>query len=383
MNAVRVSISVAGKSREREAAEELLALADVKINGPRPWDIRVTHPCFFERVLEEGSLGLGGSYVDGWWDCPNLDQFFFRVLRAGLEKRAAKSFQAVLLAVKFRCFNLQAGRRAFHIGERHYDIGNDLFQHMLDKRMVYTCGYWRDAGTLDEAQEAKLDLVCRKLGLKPGQRLLDIGCGWGGFLKYAAEKYGVIGVGVTVSKEQVELGRALCAGLPVELRLQDYREVEGEFDHIVSLGMFEHVGAKNYRRYMEVAHGLLKDGGFFLLHTIGSPHLDNKPDPWIEKNIFPNSMVPNARQIVEAAANLFIVEDWHNFGVDYDPTLMAWFSNFCRSWPKLKSRYSETFCRMWKYYLLSSAGSFRARESQLWQIVLAKGSVLGGYKSLR
>ena len=370
------------KSNCRKAVEELLALADVRINGERPWDIRVTHSGFYERVLSNGSLGLGDSYVDGWWDCQNLDQFFYRVLRAGLEGKAAKPWQAVLMAIRARLFNLQTRKRAFQIGERHYDIGNDLFMCMLDKRMAYTCGYWKDANTLDEAQEAKLDLTCRKLGLKPGQRILDVGCGWGSLIKFAAEKYKTSCVGITVSKEQAELGNKLCSGLPIEIRLEDYREVDEKFDHIVSLGMFEHVGAKNYRKYMKVIRRSLKDGGLFLLHTIGAPNLNNERDPWIAKYIFPNSLVPNARQIVEAADGLFIVEDWHNFGSDYDRTAMAWFSNFDRNWPRLKGRYNERFYRMWKYYLLSCAGAFRARVMQLWQIVFSYG-VQGGYKAIR
>jgi cyclopropane-fatty-acyl-phospholipid synthase len=292
----------------------------------------------------------------------------------------------MLQFVKAKIMNLQSRNRAFRIGEHHYDAGNDLFQAMLDKRMTYTCAYWKDAKTLDQAQEAKLDLVCKKLGLKPGQKILDIGCGWGSFMKFAAEKYKVKCVGLTVSKEQVALGRKLCKGLPVEFRLQDYRDTNELFDHIVSLGMFEHVGEKNYREYMNVAYRCLKKDGLFLLHTIGaseSGDTSDSADPWLEKYIFPNGYVPTLSEIASAANNLFITEDFHNFGANYDPTLMAWYVNFNKNWNKLNKKYDDRFHRMWNYYLLCCAGSFRARHAQLWQIVFSKHGTVGGYKSIR
>jgi len=364
-------------------AQALLAQADVRINGDRPWDIQIKNDEVFNRVARSGSLGLGEAYMDGLWDAPALDQFFYKILAAQLEKQIKLTWPVALSALKARLLNLQSARRAFIVGEQHYDIGNDLYTAMLDKRLTYTCGYWKEATTLDAAQEAKLDLVCRKIGLKAGQRVLDIGCGWGSFAIFAAEKYGAHVVGVTVSKEQVELGQKRAAGLPVEFRLQDYREVNESFDHIVSLGMFEHVGAKNYRTYLEVAARCLRDDGLFLLHTIGSLVSSRNSDPWIEKHIFPNSMIPSAAQITAASEGLFVLEDWHNFGAYYDTTLMAWFSNFEAAWPSLRATYSERFYRMWKYYLLSCAGGFRARRLQLWQVVLSKKGVPGGYQSVR
>jgi len=273
--------------------------------------------------------------------------------------------------------------RAYRNGQAHYDIGNALYERMLYRRRTYTCGYWETAHTLDEAQEAKLDLACRKLELKAGMRVLDIGCGWGSWAKYAAENYGVEVVGITVSKAQAELGREMCAGLPVEIRLQDYREVNEKFDAIVSLGMFEHVGYKNYRRYMEIVHRCLRGDGLFLLHTIGGNRSVTSIDPWTDKYIFPNSMIPSITQIGAAIENLFVMEDWHNFSADYDHTLMAWHENFERHWDALKPDYDETFHAMWRYYLLACAGTFRARENQLWQIVFSKRGVSGGYKSVR
>ena len=254
---------------------------------------------------------------------------------------------------------------------------------MLDTRMVYTCAYWKDATDLDAAQTAKLDLVCRKIDLQPGQKILDIGCGWGSFACYAASEYGAEVVGVTVSKEQAELARKRCAGLPVEIRLQDYRDVTEQFDHIISLGMFEHVGDKNFRSYMEKVHQCLKDDGLFLLHTIGHMLTVKNGDPWINRYIFPNSQIPSVYHIGKAIDNLFVMEDWHNFGADYDRTLLVWYNNFKQHWPELKKNYDDRFYRMWRYYLLMCAGVFRARYIQLWQIVLSKNGIPGGYYSVR
>ncbi len=368
-------------NRAKNEVAKLLAIADVKINGSRPWDIQVHNENFYQRVLAEGSLGLGEAYMDGWWDCKKLDEFFFHILRAELANKI-KPLSMIFTVLKSKLFNLQRKSRAFVVGEHHYDLGNDLYRAMLDKRLTYTCGYWKNAKNLDDAQEAKLDLVCRKIGLKPGDKVLDIGCGWGSFAKYAAQKYKARVVGITVSKEQVKLGRQLCKGLPVEFRLQDYRDVNEKFDHIISLGMFEHVGPKNYRTYMKVANRCLKDDGVFLLHTIGSS-TTAASDPWMLKYIFPGGQAPSSRQIASSVEGLFTIEDWHNFGAYYDKTTMAWFHNFDKNWSKLEDKYGERFYRMWKYYLLSCAGGFRARHCELWQIVLVKKGIVGGYNSVR
>ncbi|TAK96050.1 cyclopropane fatty acyl phospholipid synthase [Patescibacteria group bacterium] len=364
-------------------AQKILDLADVKINGTRPWDIKVHDERFYNRALTEGSLGLGEAYVDGWWEAEKLDEFFDHILRSRLDEKILGDWKTMLWAIGEVIVNKQRKSKAFEVAEKHYDIGNDLYEKMLDKKKVYTCGYWKNASNLDEAQEAKLDLVCRKLNLKAGQRILDIGCGWGSFAKFAAEKYGVSVVGVTVSKEQISWGDELCKGLPVELHFKDYRDIEGKFDHIVSLGMFEHVGHKNYKTYMKIVSDHLKDDGLFLLHTIGINYSAKTADPWIEKYIFPNGRVPSAKQITSAIEKLFVMEDWHSFGADYDKTLLSWFKNFDENWEKLKPKYGDRFYRMWKYYLLVSAASFRSRRNQLWQIVLSKDGLVGGYESIR
>lgn len=365
--------------QDKEIIENLLKKAGLEIGK----DIDVRNENLYRRVVEEGSVGLGEAYMDGWWEAENLDEFFYKILKTDLQDDINNNWELFFKLVFKIIFNQQTKSRAFKIGERHYDLGNDLYKAMLDKRMVYTCGYWKNARSLNKAQEAKIELVCRKLNLKPGQKLLDIGCGWGSFIKYAAQKYGVSAVGLTVSKQQVELGRKMCAGLPVEIRFQDYRDLEGVYDRIVSLGMFEHVGYQNYRTYMEVAEKHLSPEGLFLLHTIGSNKSVRMTDPWIEKYIFPNSMVPSIKQIGAATEGLFVMEDWHNFSADYYKTLMAWFKNFDRNWDSLKSKYGKHFYRTWKYYLLSSAGAFKARKSQLWQIVFSKKGIPGGYESVR
>ncbi len=359
-------------------ARDLLSEADIDINGNREWDIQVFDDRFYKRVFAEGSLGLGESYMDKWWEVEALDQFFCKILSARIDSKL-NPYRMIWLILQSKLLNLQGVRRAFHVGKAHYDIGNDLFSLMLDKRLVYTCGYWKNATNLNQAQEDKLELVCRKIGLKKNQRILDIGCGWGSFIKFAAEKHGAKVVGITVSKEQAEFAKNNCAGLPVEIRLQDYREVDDKFDHIVSLGMFEHVGHKNYKKYMEVASRCLKEDGIFLLHTIGANTTRYTPDPWINKYIFPNGVLPSMKDISKAVEKYFILEDFHNFGADYDKTLMAWFHNFDSNWMQLSDKYGEQFYRMWKYYLLGCAGAFRARNIQLWQLVFTKNGVPGGY----
>jgi cyclopropane-fatty-acyl-phospholipid synthase len=375
---------------KREIAQKLLNPSGVVLDGPNPWDPKLHDERVIDRLLAEGPIAVGESYMDGWWDVEDMAGFTARVMDSD-SSSAVYSMQVLPLiwaVIKARVVNLQSKKRAFQVGEEHYDIGNDLYERMLDKRLTYSCGYWSSptgvAKNLDEAQEAKLDLICRKIGLKKGDRVLDIGCGWGSFAIYAAEKYGAKVVGVTVSKEQAALARERAKGLPVEIRLQDYRAIsDGPYDHVVSVGMFEHVGYKNYRTFFELARKLLKEDGLFLLHTIGAKETFKFIDPWLDKYIFPNGYVPSAPQITTAADKLFILEDWHNFGADYETTLLAWDKNFERHWPELKDKYSERFYRMWKFYLLSCAGSFRARNTLLWQIVLSPKGVKGGYVTVR
>ena len=371
--------------RQEESMRELLASAGITLNGTAPGDVTIHNPRLYTRVLTGGPLALGEAYMDGWWDANGLDVFFTKLLLNDKFRGNLKQYlPAIVNSALSHLTNRQNVSRSAKSVEMHYDIGNDLYTRMLDKRLAYTCGYWKEATNLDDAQEAKFDLVCRKIGLKPGMTVLDLGCGWACFAKYAAEKYGVSVVGVTVSHEQVALGTELCKGLPVEIELLDYRKVEGTYDRVVSIGLMEHVGYKNYQTFMEVIQRSLKDDGLALVHTIGGNYSTDSIDPWINKYIFPNAMLPSIAQIAKSMENHFVMEDWHNIGADYDKTLMAWYQNITARWSELdEKKYDARFRRMWDYYLLSCAGSFRARKNQLWQVVLSKKGVPGGYVPVR
>lgn len=359
-------------ARLRRRFEALLEPADVRIDGDRPWDVRVHDDRLYTRVLARGTLGLGEAYMDGWWDCDAIDELVERAYLSGMARQLGTPAD-VLRMLRAKATNLQAGRRSYEVGERHYDVGNDLYERMLDDRMLYSCGYWKGATTLDEAQEAKLELIRNKLMIEPGMRLLDIGCGWGGTAAYLAERADCEVVGITISREQADYAKRRCEGLPIEIRLVDYREIDEPFDRVYSVGMFEHVGVKNYATYMDVVRRCLRDpSGLSLLHTIGGYRSSNRTDPWVEKYIFPNSMLPSARHIAESAEGRLVIEDWHNFGPDYDRTLMTWHANASAAWDELGDRYDMRFRRMWDFYLLTAAGTFRSRSNHLWQVVFSR-----------
>ncbi len=366
----------------RRKVEQLLGDAGITIDGVNAWDIAVHDDRFYRRILVEAHLGAGESYMDGWWDCPQLDEFFYRILRAGVDKKVSGLLR-FLNGILGKAVNLQNPARAYIVGRTHYNIGNDLYTAMLDRRMIYSCAYWNNVSTLDEAQEQKLRLVFDKLMLEPGMNVLDIGCGWGGAARFAAEHYGVNVTGLTISSEQAKLAREHCAGLPVEIKLTDYRNTKGTYDRIYSIGMFEHVGQKNYQKYFQVVQKHLAPDGLFLLHTIGSNRSGSNTDSWTSKYIFPNSMLPSANQITAATEGKLILEDWHSFGHDYYHTLKAWYNNIENNRAALATAYNERFQRMWRYYLLSAAGSFRARHVQLWQLLYSRNGVEGRFRVTR
>jgi cyclopropane-fatty-acyl-phospholipid synthase len=359
-------------NREKKAIiMDLLSAADVHVNGARAWDIQVHDERFYEALLRKKNLGLGESYMAGWWDCDALDQCVARLIKNDLQSTFKIRPVSWLQILACRLFNFQTKRLTPVVAKQHYDVGNDLFQRMLDKNRIYSCGYWKRAENLDQSQLDKLELICKKLELAPGMRLLDIGCGFGGLAKYAAENYGVKVVGITISKEQAQSAIEYCEGLPVKIYLQDYRELKGQFDRIASIGMFEHVGYKNYRCFMQIAKRCLTKNGLFLLHTMGSNYSVVNGDEWLNKYIFPNGMLPSIKQLGRAFEEIFIMEDWHNFGMYYYPTLVSWHQNFNQNWKELKLNYSEEFRRMWNFYLLGCAGAALARRFQVWQIVFS------------
>lgn len=370
-------------SSAKQTIEKLLSSVDVRINGTRDWDIQVHDERVYKRVLRHRELGLGESYMDGWWSAKELDQLIAKLLSANLQQELSVSAELIWSYFVGKATNRQNLKRAGKNAAHHYNIGNDLFERMLDKRMVYSCGYWQDAKTLDAAQEAKLDLICRKLHLKKGMTVLDIGCGWGGFAGYAAEKYGVEVTGISPAAEQVKMARLRTQGLEVKILQKDYRSVAGTYDRVVSIGMLEHVGAKNYKTFFDRTRQLLKPGGFMLHHVIGSNHTSRAADPWTDKYIFPGGHIPSLKELTKATENKLIIEDLHNFGPYYDTTLMAWYANFVKHYSEIKDEYDDRFYRMWTYYLLMCAAAFRVRQLQLWQIVLRPIEKSEVYKAVR
>jgi len=366
-------VSAMDERRAADVITEALTGAGITIGGDAPWDVKITDDRLFQRVLRDGTLGVGESFVDGWWDCDALDQMIDKVVRANLPGTLGKSWVLVAQTVRAKLFNRQAAR-AFEVGERHYDVGNDLYRAMLGPRMMYTCAYFHGAGAanLDAAQDAKLDLVCRKIGARPGMRVLELGCGWAGFASFAAEHYGARVVGYTVSREQVAWAKQHYGHLDIDIRHDDYRNATGTYDAVVSIGLMEHVGWKNYRAYMELVDRLLAPGGVAFIHTIGANAARSHIDPWFHKYIFPNAVIPTLARLASAMEGILIPEDVHNIGEDYDRTLMAWWHKFDAAWPTLRARYGEPFYRRWKYYLLACAGAFRARSQQLYQIVMTR-----------
>jgi cyclopropane-fatty-acyl-phospholipid synthase len=377
-------------SRYKAPLEELLRLADIHINGSRPWDIHVHNDGFYGRVMKELALGLGESYMDGWWDCEHLDQFIHRLLTANLQEKAGRNKKILAYVLFARIVNLQTAIRLRKSVAVSYERGVELYKEFLDPYMQYSCAYFKNTDDLTVAQQQKMDLILRKLHLKPGDEVLDIGCGWGGLAKYISEKSGCKVTGVNIAAEQIAFARDFCHGANVEILDLDYRNLRQDayrkkFDKIVSVGMIEHVGYKNHRAYMETVAHCLKDDGIFLLHTIGANEsitstVDNL---WLEKYIFPNSMTPSMPQLSLASEHLFITDDVHNFGPYYDLTLMAWAKNFENNRSKLSSQYDERFHRMWRYFLLSCAGGFRAGFNQLWQIVYTPKGRQSLYESVR
>jgi cyclopropane-fatty-acyl-phospholipid synthase len=346
-------------------------------------------------LLKKGGLfALGEAYMKGEWTTDNLTGLLYRLVTQDPElpvQFRKISPRIIAYVLQDMVTNSQIGRGAFEVGERHYDLGNDLFAAMLDQTtMTYTCGYWKQATTLDEAQVAKIDLICHKLMLQPGMRVLDIGCGWGNFAAHAAKHYGVSVVGLTISKEQAALAKERCKGLDVEIVLEDYQKYTGSFDRIVSIEMIEAVGRKNLPVYFAMIKRCLRDKGHFLLQAItATTFTATSAVPldqyilWLRKRIFPNGYLPNHAEIVAPIEQGLIIEDVHNFSADYAKTLDAWMANFDRNWASLEAKYGNEFRRMWEYYLRGCEALFRARMVQLYQVVYCKGGVPGGYTAVR
>ncbi len=392
-----LTTQIKSRKNAKKLIHEIADHAGIQINGNNPWDIQVKDERFYNRVFAQGSMGLGESYMDEWWDCEQMDEFFYRITLMRKRNLLDNPFRYLRAWTEAFLLNRQSRARSKKVAEIHYNLSNEMYQQMLGKSMAYTCAYWKEAKTLDEAQYAKYDLVCRKLGLKEGEEVLEMGCGWGGFARYASENYGCNLVSVNISEEQIKFARENYKGA-AEFYLCDYRDRHlynpsgKKFDKVVSIGMCEHVGVKNYKPWLRLVAEQLKDHGLFLLHSIGSDRYDVEVDPWINRYIFPNSAIPSPKSLGNAIDNVLVLEDWHDFGVDYHTTLMAWFENFHNDWQKsskipdyleLRGMSRTMFYRMWKYYLMSVAGGFRSRYISLWQLVLSRKGVLGGYQTIR
>ena len=355
----------------KDVAARILDAAGIPINGSEPWSFQVHNEKLWDRVISQRQLGFAESYMDGWWDCDQLDVALTKLLSINVLKLLKPSPALAFHVAKSNLLNNQTKRRAAQNAKHHYNIGNDLYSRMLDEEMVYSCAYWNNAQTLAEAQQAKFDLICRKLELKPGMRLLDIGSGWGGFLRFATKNYGVIATGISPAENQINLAREKSEGLGITFKQQDYRDLTGEFDRIVSIGMMEHVGPKNYKAFFAKCDELLTKDGRMLHHTIGSNVSKNTTDPFFDRYIFPGGVLPSLAQIARATENTFIIEDVHNFGPYYDLTLLEWHKNISSRWQEIP-QYDQRFQRMWNYYLLASAAGFRAGNLQLFQVVFQR-----------
>ncbi len=352
----------------KRRVEGFLRNADIEIGGSRPGDIAINDERVFRDFILRGSLGAGESYMRGWWDARNLDVFFEKAIRGGMDRKLG-SLGYFLYEVQARLLNMQSKGRAKMVGETHYDLDPDMYEAMLGPTMAYTSGIWEEVETLDAAQNAKLERISKYLAITPGMKILDIGCGWGTFLKYAGER-GAKVHGITISTPQAKYARNFTKGLPVSVEVEDYRDITSSYDAVVSIEMIEAVGHKNTRRYFECVRKVLPKGGRFMLQAIVGERTEATADPWLHKYIFPNGVLPSFSLIAKDIEGLFSMVDVKDFGLSYDKTLMAWMGNFEKAWPKFETRHGEKFHRMWTYYLMLCAGSFRAKKNTVMQILL-------------
>jgi len=365
----------------KKIVTNLFSQAGIKLDGSNPWDIQLNNDRFYTSTLR-GSLGFGESYMKGDWDVDSMDALFRRIIRMNITESPLVLFNRLFLDIKSRLTNLQTRIGSLAIAETHYDLDHRLYELFLGPYNQYTCCFFNKAKTLEEAEVEKLEMICDKLDLREGDRVLDIGCGWGGFAKYAAETRGCRVTGISISKEQIAYSRRYTEGLPVDIINCDYRDLPERidasyFDKAVIIGMIEHVGYKNYRKLVNIVHRLIKDDGMFLLHTIGNSRRTTIVDPWIEKYIFRNSMAPAMSQLANAFEGLFVVQDWENYGHYYAPTLAAWQHNFETNWRQIEAietehRFDEKFRRMFNYYFLSCKAGFETDHINLWHIVMSK-----------
>lgn len=361
---------------------KILDAAEIPLNGSVPYGIQVLNEKLWDRIVSQQHLGLAEAYMDGWWECDAIDEFVTKLLNIDVLSFLRPTPALYAHWIKSKFINRQTKSRAAINAKHHYNIGNELYSRMLDTEMVYSSAYWKSANNLESAQRDKLDLICRKLKLQSGMKILDIGSGWGGFLRHAAKNYGIVGVGISPAENQINFARTHSRGLPIEFKQMDYRNLSGKYDRVVSVGMMEHVGPKNLKTFFNKCNELLAPGGLMLHHTISSNYSKHVTDQFFDKYIFPGGVIPSLAQIALAQEKLFIIEDVHNFGPYYDLTLMEWHKRINNSWYQIP-QYNERFRRMWRYYLLSSAAGFRSRNLQLLQLVFSRSDSKYIYEAVR
>ena len=330
------------------------------------------------QILRNGFMGFGEAYMAGDLEVEGDLQELLRLgICLGYDRRIL-SFWQELRFLSHSLATRNTLNRARKNMAYHYDLGDEFYQLFLDPTLTYSCGYFTSTGdSLRQAQLNKYEHICRKLKLRSGETLLDIGCGWGGMLIYAAQNYGVNGLGITLSRNQYEWANGIIEELglhrSLKVTLADYREADGEFDKFVSIGMFEHVGQAFIPVFMKEVSRLLKKEGIGLLHTIGKI-TESPSEPWIVRYIFPGGYIPNLTEIVrEMGLAGFSLLDLENLRLHYAHTLDRWADNYERNLEKVKQMFDESFVRMWRLFLNASSVGFKYGSSRLYQILFSNG----------
>lgn len=360
----------------------LLREANIEPNGASPWDPQIKDERFYRTVLLRGSVGLGDAYLNGWWECADISGFILRIIKSGIHLRVPR-VDIFLRRLRFGLIDAQNRIRSKRVAELHYDEDPYIFEVMLGSTNSYTCARWKGVITLDAAQQQKMDLLCKKAGLSSGMTVLDIGSGWGGFLAYAAERYQVRGIGLTISKTQLDYARKRYGNLPVEFRLQDYRDFVGGVDAVVSICVIEHVGSDHYREYFQkVRETLTREDGFFAMQCILACDTQARMDPWTEKHIFPNGILPTLERIENAVEGILHIVDREFFRDDYVRTFSAWYENLVRNKNAIIARCGVRYFRKYEYYLCLYIAGFGSGRIDVGQFVLSPTPHLN-YKPIR
>lgn len=370
-----------------------LEKAGIAIGGPNDFDIHVNDDRFYEMFFKDRTVGAGEAYTEGFWDVKDLKLLAEKIFLSGKLDHQYGFLNNLI----YQLNKAQGKLKALFDIKKTYDHNIELYRAMLDKRLLYTCAYWNNidysVANLDLAQEQKLELVCQKLGLHQqpkGQSILDYGCGFAGFAKYAHEKYGAKVVGITISKLQYKVAKEICKGLPIEIRFQDYRDIpKGElYDHLVALGIIEHITVKNAREFILNAKSHLKNEKYqdnrFVLHGMFTNGTEHRIDPWMEKYIFPGAEIFTFKHLFDMIHGVFYCQDFHPFGPDYSLTADAWYQRLEMNYGNLlPSEQNNEFMRTFEFYLKTASASFLTQRNNLMQMVLTHGPVINGLEPVR